>query len=181
VIRCPSQNEETREFTSTAPHHAVSSGGDGNRDFRLQLQFLHRQHGLLLQDPKPVLVLRANATLLDQFPCPAFGAGAYLADVLFFIPPSFHDFGDEVEALAVGFITDGESILVIESLVGGGISGLDTGGVGGVVSDLECQLLVFFAKGHRRFPPVVTFEKKRRRRDGDRQRCHMGFSLCLIP
>jgi hypothetical protein len=104
-----------------------------------------------------------------------------LADVLFFIPPSFHDFGDEVEALAVGFITGGESILAIESLVGGGISGFDAGGVGGVVSDLECQLLVFFAKGHRRFPPVVTFKEKRRRRDGDRQRCHMGFSLCLIP
>jgi hypothetical protein len=134
-----------------------------------------------LRRPAHWNVPRANAHLLDQFPCPAFGADAYLADVLFFIPPSFHDFGDEVEALAVGLITGGESILVIESLVGGGISGLDTGGVGGVVSYLECQPLVFFAKGHRRFPPLVTFEKKRRRRDDDRQRCHLGFSLCLIP
>jgi hypothetical protein len=25
---------------------------------------------------------------------------------------------------------------------------------------------------------VATFKEKRRRRDGDRQRCHMGFSLC---
>jgi hypothetical protein len=96
--------------------------------------------------------------------------GSSLADVLFFIPPSFHHFGDEVEALAVGFITGGESILVIESLVGGGISGQDTGGVGGVVSDLECQLLVFFAKGHRRFPPVVTFEKKRQWRSANQIR-----------
>jgi hypothetical protein len=44
--------------------------------------------------------------------------GAKSAGV-FGVPPSFHDFGDEIEALAVGFITGGESILVIESLVGG--------------------------------------------------------------
>ena len=67
---------------------------------------------------------------------------------LFRVPPIFEDFGDDAEACAVGVETSGKSILVIESFMGGGIGGSDTGSASGIASDLLYQLSVLFAQVH---------------------------------